>query len=140
MTHPEVAVPSTAHHADHTHGTGLGSLSLAALGVVFGDIGTSPIYAFKESLSPEHGMAADPATVLGVLSLIVWSLTMVVTVKYLGFVMKANNRGEGGIFSLYALLPARLRAPGAPGHRAVVLAMIVGAALLYGDGVITPAI
>jgi KUP system potassium uptake protein len=135
-----VAVPSTAHHADHAHGAGLSSLSLAALGVVFGDIGTSPIYAFKESLSREHGMAADPATVLGVLSLIVWSLTMVVTVKYLGFVMKADNRGEGGIFSLYALLPPRLRAPGAPGHGAVVLAMVVGAALLYGDGVITPAI
>jgi KUP system potassium uptake protein len=142
MIRTEVAAasPSTAHQAETAHGAGVGSLSLAALGVVFGDIGTSPIYAFKESLSPQHGMAADPATVLGVLSLILWSLTMVVTVKYLGFVMKANNRGEGGIFSLYALLPAHLRRPGAPGHKLVVLAMIVGAALLYGDGVITPAI
>jgi KUP system potassium uptake protein len=140
MAPPDVAAYPSAAHADHAHGTGLGSLSLAALGVVFGDIGTSPIYAFKESLSPEHGMAADPATVLGVLSLIVWSLTMVVTVKYLSFVMKANNSGEGGIFSLYALLPAKLRSARGRGHGTVVLAMIVGAALLYGDGVITPAI
>jgi KUP system potassium uptake protein len=149
MTTPDLAVSAARDlqvaepegEAHGAHAGGLGSLSLAALGVVFGDIGTSPIYAFKESLSPEHGIAADPAAVLGVLSLIVWSLTMVVTIKYLAFVMKANNRGEGGIFSLYALLPHRLRAAGgARGHRLLVLAMIVGAALLYGDGVITPAI
>jgi KUP system potassium uptake protein len=137
---PATVPPGPAHPAAgaHAHGGGLGPLALAALGVVFGDIGTSPIYAFKESLSPEHGMSPAPATVLGVLSLIVWSLTMVVTVKYLAFVMKANNRGEGGIFSLYALLPRQLRA--GPKHRLVALAVIVGAALLYGDGVITPAI
>jgi KUP system potassium uptake protein len=126
------------HHA-HPAPESLPVAALGALGVVFGDIGTSPLYAFKESLSPEHGLSPTPDTVLGVLSLIVWSLTMVVSIKYLAFVMRADNRGEGGIFALYALLPARLRSNGG---RAGVLSLLVilGAALLYGDGVITPAI
>jgi KUP system potassium uptake protein len=127
----------TSDHAPHASSTGL---AIGALGVVFGDIGTSPLYALKESLSPEHGLTPGPANVLGVLSLIVWSLTMVVTVKYLAFVLRADNRGEGGIFALFALLPRRLRSP--PGRRQGILAIlvIVGAALLYGDGAITPAI
>ena len=115
-------------------------LALGALGVVFGDIGTSPLYAFKESLHPGHGLTATPETVLGVLSLIVWSLTLVVSIKYLGFVMRAHNRGEGGIFALFALLPRQVREGRTWRNHALALLVIVGAALLYGDGVITPAI
>ncbi|MFT3765959.1 MAG: potassium transporter Kup [Minicystis sp.] len=115
-------------------------LALAALGVVFGDIGTSPLYALRECVHGEHGVPPTPANVLGVLSLIFWSLTLVVTVKYLTFVMRADNQGEGGILALLALVPERLRA--ADGGRLGWLAALVlfGAALLYGDGIITPAI
>ena len=84
-------------------------LTLAALGVVFGDIGTSPLYTFQECVTGKHGVAPTPENVLGVLSLIVWSLTMVVTVKYLTFLMRADNHGEGGIMALLALVPERLR-------------------------------
>jgi KUP system potassium uptake protein len=110
------------------------------MGVVFGDIGTSPLYALKESLHPGHGLAPTAPVVLGILSLIFWSMTMVVTVKYLAFVMRADNRGEGGIFALLALLPGRLRASPRWGGGLLALLVMVGAALLYGDGVITPAI
>ncbi|MDB4977684.1 MAG: Kup system potassium uptake protein [Myxococcaceae bacterium] len=115
------------------------SLSLGALGVVFGDIGTSPLYAFKECLTGPHGVAATPANVFGVLSLIVWALTLVVTVKYLCFIMRADNHGEGGAFALLA----QLTDPHREGHAHLyifVLFGIVGAALLYGDGMVTPAI
>jgi KUP system potassium uptake protein len=113
-------------------------LCLGALGVVFGDIGTSPLYAFKECLRGPHGAQPTPANVLGVLSLIVWSLTLVVTLKYLIFIMRAHNRGEGGIFALLALLPDAT----VNRHRMSVFVVlgVIGAALLYGDGVITPAI
>jgi KUP system potassium uptake protein len=83
------------------HGS-LASLSLLATGVVFGDIGTSPLYAIKECVDPDHGVAITQANVFGILSLVFWSLTMVVTVKYLTFIMKADNRGEGGILALLA--------------------------------------
>jgi KUP system potassium uptake protein len=136
--------PTTPHHANdphagHGHGGSLAALTLGALGVVYGDIGTSPLYALKESLHGHH-LAASPDNVLGVLSLIFWSLTMVVTVKYLLFVMRADNHGEGGILALLALCPKPLR-QGLPG-KVPFLAMLVvfGAALLYGDGMITPAI
>jgi len=114
-------------------------LILGAVGIVFGDIGTSPLYAFKECITGAHGVAPEPANVLGVLSLIVWSLTLVVTVKYLVFVMRADNQGEGGIFSLLALTPPRMRGKGRS-IGFVALLVIVGASLLYGDGMITPAI
>jgi len=134
---PARALAPAGHHGP----TGaLAALALGALGVVFGDIGTSPLYALKECLSGPHGFGAQPAAVLGVLSLIFWAITLVVTVKYLGFIMRADNRGEGGIFALLALVPERVRHPGR--HRIGWLAIIalLGAALLYGDGVITPAI
>jgi KUP system potassium uptake protein len=123
----------TGHHAP------LGKLVLLATGVVFGDIGTSPLYAIKECVDPDHGVAATQANVFGVLSLVVWSLTMVVTLKYLTFIMKADNRGEGGILALLALVPSSKSPTSA---RIGILAglVIFGAALLYGDGVITPAI
>ena len=127
----------------HTPGKLL-PLALGALGIVFGDIGTSPLYAVAECFSKDknnitkaHSLVVSTDSVMGLLSLFFWSLTMVVTVKYLGFIMRAHNKGEGGIFALLALVPhkATSRVRGA-----VVLAALFGAALLYGDGIITPAI
>lgn len=115
------------------------ALALAALGVVFGDIGTSPLYALKECVSGPHGVEPSRANVLGVLSLVVWSMTIVVSIKYLGFVTKADNGGEGGIFALLALVPRRERGSGTR-IPAIAALVVFGAALLYGDGVITPAI
>lgn len=117
----------------------MAALSLAALGVVFGDIGTSPIYALRESFHPSHGVTASAANVLGVLSLIFWSLVLVISVKYLGLVMRADNNGEGGIIALTALVsPPGKEAKGR--RRLLVLVGLFGAALLYGDSMITPAI
>ncbi len=109
-------------------------LSVGALGVVFGDIGTSPLYALRESLSDEGQIAVAEGNVYGVLSLMFWSLIIVVTVKYLLLVMRADNDGEGGILALVALVG------GDRGSRLFVLAGLFGTALLYGDGMITPAI
>lgn len=117
----------------------MATLSVAALGVVYGDIGTSPLYALKECFFGPHAMIPTPGNVLGVLSLIFWSLVVVVSVKYLAFVLSADNRGEGGILALMALT----HPGGGPGRRpryVVLLLGLFGAALLYGDGVITPAI
>jgi KUP system potassium uptake protein len=107
---------------------------LTALGVVYGDIGTSPLYAFRACFNTEYGLSPTIPTVYGVLSLIVWSLLLVVSVKYIAFVMRLDNRGEGGIVALLALLRQRRR-------RGLLTALgLFGAALLYGDGIITPAI
>jgi KUP system potassium uptake protein len=99
---------STAHREAQG---GVVALTISALGVVFGDIGTSPLYALKECVSPEHGFVQNRSDLLGVLSLIFWSLMLVVTFKYLMFVMRAHNRGEGGIFALLALMPERMWSP-----------------------------
>jgi KUP system potassium uptake protein len=112
---------------------------LAALGVVYGDIGTSPLYAIRECFHGPHAIAATRHNVLGVLSLIVWSLLIVISVKYLTVVMRADNRGEGGILALMALVTGPERSPRLPG-RILVLMGLFGAALLYGDGIVTPAI
>ncbi len=114
------------------------ALSLAALGVVYGDIGTSPLYAVRECFIGPHAVPIQSANVLGVLSLIFWSLIVVISVKYLLFVMRADNEGEGGILALLALIAPR----GASTSRRATLILLglFGAALLYGDGVITPAI
>ncbi|HYK41052.1 MAG TPA: potassium transporter Kup [Thermoanaerobaculia bacterium] len=117
----------------------LATLSLGALGIVYGDIGTSPLYALRECFHGPHAIPTTPGNVLGVLSLVFWSLIIVISIKYLVFVMRADNRGEGGILSLMSLLkpPAR----GEHGIRWVLILLgIFGAALLYGDGIITPAI
>ncbi|HEX9622003.1 MAG TPA: potassium transporter Kup [Polyangiaceae bacterium] len=114
------------------------SLFLVTLGVVYGDIGTSPLYAVRECFYGEHAVAATRANVLGVLSLIFWSLTLVVSIKYLMYVMRADNRGEGGVLALMALAASTSRGRGATG--ATALLGLFGAALLYGDGMITPAI
>ncbi|MGH8113889.1 MAG: potassium transporter Kup [Rhodanobacteraceae bacterium] len=117
----------------------LRALTIGAVGVVFGDIGTSPLYVLQEVFSSQYGLGISRVTVLGVLSLVFWSLMLVVTLKYVIFVMRADNKGEGGIMALLALAQRSVR--GMPRLRwLVVLAAIFGAALFYGDGVITPAI
>jgi KUP system potassium uptake protein len=110
-------------------------LSLTTLGVVYGDIGTSVLYAVKECFHGPHAIAATPPNIYGVLSLIVWALILVISVKYLVFVLRANNRGEGGILALMSLVETRGR-----GRWALAAMGLFGAALLYGDGMITPAI
>ncbi|WP_456445803.1 potassium transporter Kup [Oceanithermus sp.] len=129
----------TVHSKTEPNGRRLIVLSIAALGVVFGDIGTSPLYAVREAFGEHYGLALTEANVLGVLSLIFWSLIVVISLKYLTLVMRADNHGEGGIMALTALvMPSKLRR-GHWRYFAVMLG-IFGASLLYGDGMITPAI
>lgn len=125
---------------NHAHKASFKGLALGALGVVFGDIGTSPLYTLKECLHAAGHHTATEADLYGVLSLIFWALTLVVTAKYLTFIMKADNKGEGGIFALLALVPETLRTAKPGRISAVALFAVMGAALLYGDGIITPAI
>src|SRR5512145_13021 len=127
---------SSSNSVAHTR-----SLAIAALGVVYGDIGTSPLYAVKECFAGHHAAALTPENVIGVISLIFWSLTAVIVVKYLTFVMQADHNGEGGILALLALA-TKGRPPASRTTWFSVLAVtgLFGAALLYGDGVITPAI
>jgi KUP system potassium uptake protein len=115
------------------------ALTLAALGVVFGDIGTSPLYAVKETFSPAHGLPFTPATILGGLSTIFWSLLIVVSLKYVVLVMRADNRGEGGTMALLALASNALKKR--PQLRLVVVLLgLLGAALFLGETVLTPAV
>ena len=139
---PASIAAASGHTEPHGHppAKGFRNLSLlilGALGIVYGDIGTSPLYALREAFLPTHHITAVHDNVLGVLSLIFWALLLVVVFKYLTFIMRADNRGEGGILALLALLHTRTRAI-AP---ALVLGLgLFGTALLYGEGVITPAI
>ncbi|MBF0310793.1 MAG: potassium transporter Kup [Magnetococcales bacterium] len=128
----------SAHTEEQSRGR-LATLVIGALGVVFGDIGTSPLYALKEALGSHGSAAPTEADVLGVLSLIFWSLVVVITVKYVFYIMRADNKGEGGIMALAALA---LRSPGVgPNLRAMIYFLsLCGLALFFGDGVITPAI
>jgi KUP system potassium uptake protein len=116
------------------------ALTIGALGVVFGDIGTSPLYSIKECFHGIHAIAPTENNIFGVLSLIFWSLTMVVTVKYVTFIMRADNHGEGGIFALLGLIPEKAQNIPKKLSTFIVWAAIFGAALLYGDGIITPSI
>src|SRR5258708_6690792 len=135
-SNPDAPAPAkTAHPAPHH--AGFWAMALGSAGVVFGDIGTSPLYAFKLALaqaSAHGGVRAD--AVMGVVSLALWALILVVTVKYVLFLMRADNKGEGGVLSLMAL------AQGAMGRRTTLVFMlgVAGAALFYGDSIITPAI
>ncbi len=123
-------------HTDATRKQGFAALTLGAVGVVYGDIGTSPIYAFREALKATGAAVPGPAEVLGILSLLIWTLILIVTVKYVFLLLRADNRGEGGILALYTLV--RLAA----GKRSVPVLLLAlgGAALFAGDAAITPAI
>ena len=125
--------------ASHPRGRLLAILTLGALGIVYGDIGTSPLYSLRECFHGIHAIAPTPDNVMGVLSLIFWALTLLISIKYLIFVMRADNKGEGGVLALIALVSqhpeARRRS------RTFLIALgLFGSALLYGDGMITPAI
>lgn len=112
-------------------------LALSALGIVFGDLGTSPLYALQEAFHGPHGVSPTSENVLGIVSLFLWALLLMVSVKYVALLMRAGNRGEGGILALMALLQ---RGRGAPRATIFVPLAIIGASMLYGDGIITPAI
>ncbi len=123
------------------HPSSLFIMALGALGVVFGDIGTSPLYALRECFDAEHGLVLNHDNVMGVLSLIFWTLMMIINLKYMLFVLRADNKGEGGVLSLMALAIRSLSdSTNARKKGALLVFGIFGAALLYGDGVITPAI
>ena len=124
--------------SEHKHGKLL-PLTLSAVGIVYGDIGTSPLYTLKTIFDPTHGLALNPANLLGVISLIFWGLAIIVSLKYVTLVLRADNRGEGGIVALLALaLSASVK--GSRVYGALLVAGVFGAALFYGDSVITPAI
>jgi KUP system potassium uptake protein len=122
-----------------THNTGIAALTIAAIGIVYGDIGTSPLYTMKAVFAPEHGLPLTQENLLGVISLIVWGLTVVVSLKYVILILRADNRGEGGIMALMSLalssLPKKSRM-----NYPLILIGVGGAALFYGDSIITPAI
>jgi KUP system potassium uptake protein len=133
------ATVETSSHPVRPRGRYLALLSLTALGVVYGDIGTSPLYALRECFHGPHAVETTPANVIGALSMIFWSLVLIISIKYLVFILRADNQGEGGILALTALVtPVRAEAQG--GRRFLILLGLFGAALLYGDGIITPAI
>jgi KUP system potassium uptake protein len=117
----------------------LGALTIGAIGIVFGDIGTSPLYALRECFKAEYGIPINQSTVYGILSLMFWSITALVTIKYLVFMMRADNKGEGGILALTALAQRCYRT-GSTARSVVTALGIFGAAMFYGDGIITPAI
>src|SRR6476646_7845311 len=139
----DVAVPAPETVAANGHGdahttAGFGALTLGSIGVVYGDIGTSPLYAFREAVMAASGAegAPTPAAVLGVVSLILWALIVVVTLKYVVILLRADNNGEGGTLALMALAQRAVTKGGA----AIVLLGIISGALFYGDAVITPAL
>src|SRR6476620_12681015 len=115
------------------------ALSLLALGIVYGDIGTSPLYAAKETFNPEHGIPLTPENIIGGVSAIFWALMIVVSLKYVVLVLRASNRGEGGIMALLALATSSVRDRPRLQMSLLVLG-VFGASLFYGDAVLTPAI
>jgi KUP system potassium uptake protein len=132
--------PSSRHSSVPSHDKiGLPGLVVGAIGVVFGDIGTSPLYTLKEAFSPHYGLIANHDTVLGILSLVFWALMIVVTLKYVTIIMRADNEGEGGIMALMTLAQRTLAKGGRSAYLVGILG-IFGASLFFGDGVITPAI
>jgi KUP system potassium uptake protein len=123
-------------HTDETNRQGMALLTLGAIGVVYGDIGTSPIYAFREALRATGAAVPGAVEVLGILSLLIWTLMLIVTVKYVFFLLRADNRGEGGILALYTLVRLAIGRRSIP----ILLLALAGAALFAGDAAITPAI
>src|ERR1041384_7830649 len=118
----------------------LAPLTLTAIGIVYGDIGTSPLYTIRECFYGTHAVLVTPDNVLGVLSMVLYALFIVISIKYIVVVMRADNQGEGGILALTALIPAAGKAAARRGTPMLILLGLFGAALLYGDGMITPAI
>ena len=134
--------PEVHRHVEaDPHGRRLAVLTLTALGIVYGDIGTSPLYTMREAFAAEYGLLPNVINVYGILSLILWSLILVVAVKYLVFILRADNRGEGGVLAMLALLLQRQhRAEQRKRRMVLILLGVFGTALLFGDGIITPAI
>lgn len=132
--------PKPGHRSNSLFSFRTVSLAVASLGIVYGDIGTSPLYAVRECFHGTHAVALTATNVFGVLSLVFWSMTMVVCVKYVVFVMRADNQQMGGIFALLALIPRDSQRISPRLYSIVIFSAILGASLLYGDGVITPAI
>jgi KUP system potassium uptake protein len=135
----EVPDPSLAGHGHGDRRGGLAKLAVGAVGIVFGDIGTSPIYAFRETFAGHHPLAPDPFHIVGVLSLIFWSMMIVVTLKYVTVIMRADNKGEGGSLALLALI-SRSTGGKARWTGGIVMLGVFACALFYGDSMITPAI
>jgi len=134
-----VAQPEGAGALPHGHANdGLLKLSIGAIGIVFGDIGTSPIYAFRETFAGHHPLSPDGLHIYGVLSLIFWSMMLVVTIKYVTFIMRADNKGEGGSLALLALI--NRQTAGKKWTKGIILLGVFATALFYGDSMITPAI
>jgi KUP system potassium uptake protein len=145
VSESSVVLPQRPLTKTRSGGRRLASLALTALGVVYGDIGTSPLYAIRECFFGTHSVPPTHDNVLGVLSLIIYSLLLVISIKYVAIVMRADNQGEGGVLALTALVPGRTGQDDGPARlavgRPVLIALgIFGTALLYGDGMITPAI
>jgi KUP system potassium uptake protein len=136
LKEPVATTESSSDPANASHGQGFFALALGSVGVVFGDIGTSPLYALREAMAHSRPVGTPELAVLGVVSLVLWALTLIVTVKYVTFLMRADNKGEGGTLALMALAQRII------GRRstAIFLLGVVGASLFYGDGIITPAI
>src|SRR5262247_2263884 len=137
---PPKSPPPTDSHHNHPQGRYLARLALLALGVVYGDIGTSPLYALREAFHGDHAIAVTSGNVLGVLSLIFWSLILIVTIKYHVVIIRAHNKGEGGVLALMALVNGSRLARGLSPRRLIMVLGIFGAALMYADGALTPAI
>jgi KUP system potassium uptake protein len=128
---------SSVKDPSHPHKAGTSALVLGATGVVFGDIGTSPIYAMKQTFIIS---GAEPDQIYGIASMIFWALMLVVSLKYLTFVMRADNKGEGGMLALLSLMPENIRAPKSRKHLALLILVLIGTSLLFGEGGLTPAI
>src|SRR5438876_5679092 len=144
MSAPPPAAPQgsspTATPRVPPRGRYLARLSLLALGVVYGDIGTSPLYALREAFHGQHAISVTTGNVFGVLSLIFWSLILIVTIKYHVVIIRADNKGEGGVLALMALVNGSRLARGLTPRRLMIVLGIFGSALLYADGALTPAI
>jgi KUP system potassium uptake protein len=134
------ATMNDSHGGHSGHKPHLAVTTIAALGIVFGDIGTSPLYAFRECFSGHHGAPISPQNLVGAASLIVWSLLLVVSVKYLFIILKLDNKGEGGILALSTLIRGAVRRLGGNDPQKILLFGLAGAALIYADGMLTPAI
>ncbi|MEO7690054.1 MAG: potassium transporter Kup [Sphingomonas sp.] len=132
------SAPAEAVSGPHHHKDGLAKLALGAIGVVFGDIGTSPLYAFRETFAGHHKLALDPAHIMGVTSLMFWSMMIVVTLKYVSIIMRADNKGEGGSLALLALISGKTKTR--RWSNGIILLGVFACALFYGDSMITPAV